>query len=344
MIYINLLIIFIFLIFIHELGHYIAARIFGVKVTDFSIGFGKPIFSFVDKHNTNWKFSLIPLGGYVRIKGLENLFSQQKILNYDQDSFLFLNLYKKIIILIAGSLFNILSAWLCLFIILFFFGIAIFSPEVGKVIANSPAENNDIRVGDIIVQVNNYKITQFSDISKALDNLDFISIDIIRKDKLITKKFQLEYNNDLNKYIIGISSNNTPKIEYFLFKKSLIQSIVFIPNYYLATYDHLKKSINNNTVSNDLAGPIGMIKMADNLMLDKIKGVLIIFIMISLFVAIFNLLPIPLLDGGHIIYFTLRTIFSNTLPDIVTRIYLAVGITIISFLFIIITFNDIFYK
>ena len=120
MIYINLLIIFIFLIFIHELGHYIAARIFGVKVTDFSIGFGKPIFSFIDKHNTNWKFSLIPLGGYVRIKGLENLFSQQKILNYDQDSFLSLNLYKKIIILIAGSLFNILSAWLCLFIILFF--------------------------------------------------------------------------------------------------------------------------------------------------------------------------------------------------------------------------------
>tara|TARA_B100000700_G_C15011911_1_gene841386 strand:- start:22 stop:1056 length:1035 start_codon:yes stop_codon:yes gene_type:complete len=344
MIYVNLLIIFIFLIFIHELGHYVAARFFRVKVTDFSIGFGKPVFSFIDKYNTNWKFSLIPLGGYVRIKGLENLFSQQKKLNFDKDSFLSLNLFKKIIILIAGSFFNILSAWLCLFIILFFFGIAIFSPEVGKVITNSPAENNDIRVGDIIAQVNNYKIDQFSDISKALDNRDIISIDIIRNNKLITKKFQLEYNSDLKRYIIGISSNNTPEIEYFSFKKSFIQSILFIPNYYYATYDHLKKSINNNTLSSDLAGPIGVVKMADNLMLDKIKGILVIFIMISLFVAIFNLLPIPLLDGGHIIYFTLRAIFSNTLPDIVTRIYLAVGITIISFLFIIITFNDIFYK
>ena len=88
MIYVNLLIIFIFLIFIHELGHYVAARFFRVKVTDFSIGFGKPIFSFIDKYNTNWKLSLIPLGGYVRIKGLENLFSQQKELNFDKDSFL----------------------------------------------------------------------------------------------------------------------------------------------------------------------------------------------------------------------------------------------------------------
>ena len=76
----------------------------------------------------------------------------------------------------------------------------------------------------------------------------------------------------------------------------------------------------------------------------KIKGILFLFIMISLFVAIFNLLPIPLLDGGHIIYFALRSIFSDTLPHIVTRIYLLIGITIISFLFIVVTFNDIFYK
>ena len=87
-----------------------------------------------------------------------------------------------------------------------------------------------------------------------------------------------------------------------------------------------------------------MVKMADQLMLDEIKGIIFIFIMISLFVAIFNLLPIPLLDGGHIIYFSVSAIFSNTLPHIVTRVYLTIGITIISFLFIIITFNDIFYK
>ena len=125
---------------------------------------------------------------------------------------------------------------------------------------------------------------------------------------------------------------------------SLKQSINFIPAYYLESFKYLTLSYNNNTLSQELAGPVGIVKMADKLMLDKIKGVLIIFITISLFVGLFNLLPIPLLDGGHIIYFIVRSIFSETLPSFVTRIYLITGITIIAFIFLIITFNDIFYK
>ncbi len=120
MIYINLLIIILLLIFIHELGHYSAARLFRVKVSDFSIGFGKSIFSYKDRFSTNWKLSLIPLGGYVKIKGLESIFQKVEQKNYDSDSFQSLSLFKKIIILLAGSFFNILSAWICLFCILFF--------------------------------------------------------------------------------------------------------------------------------------------------------------------------------------------------------------------------------
>ena len=84
--------------------------------------------------------------------------------------------------------------------------------------------------------------------------------------------------------------------------------------------------------------------MADQMMLDKLTGVLLLFIVISLFVGLFNLFPIPLLDGGQIVYLIVRHIFSDSLPHIVTRIYLAIGLTIISFLFFIVTFNDIFYK
>ena len=93
-----------------------------------------------------------------------------------------------------------------------------------------------------------------------------------------------------------------------------------------------------------MAGPVGIVKMADQMMLDKIRGVIFLFIVISLFVGVFNLLPIPLLDGGHIVYFIISKIFANSLPELVTRIYIATGLTIISFLFIFITFNDIFYK
>ena len=344
MIYINLLIIFLLIIFIHELGHYFVARLFKLDVTDFSIGFGKVIYQFSDKNKTNWKISLIPLGGYVKIKGLENIFKNDKTKNYQLGAFQSLNGIKKFAILLAGSVFNILSAWLCLFSIMYFIGISSFSNEIGNVIEGSPAYNNDIRKGDIINSINSNIINEFSDIGKAISNNKFIDLELIRNNELIYKKIELEFNDELKKYIIGITSSNSFFINRFDLIESIKTSTLFIPNYYISTINYLKNSIKKNTITSELSGPIGIVKMADQLMLDQIRGVLIFFVIISLFVGIFNLLPIPLLDGGHIVYFIIRQIFSDSLPHIVTRIYVTIGLTIISFLFFIVTFNDIFYK
>ena len=342
MIYINLLLVFICIVFIHEFGHYLFARIFKAQVTDFSIGFGKPIFQFTDKNNTIWKICPIPLGGYVKIKGLDSVF--QKNSNQEQGSFQSLKLYQKIFILLAGSVFNILSAWIALFCIFFFFGIANFLPIIGTVMDNSAAQENDLRVNDVIISVNNVQVDEFSDIPRALGNDKFISLLLDRDGQLIEKSFELKFNKEINRYVIGISTNSDPIIDKFNFNKSLQNSLVFIPTYYGASLNFLKKSYDDNTLGDQLAGPVGIVKMADQMMLDKIRGVIFLFIVISLFVGIFNLLPIPLLDGGHIVYFIISKIFSNSLPELVTRIYIATGLTIISFMFIFITFNDIFYK
>jgi len=342
MIYINLLIVFICIVFIHEFGHYLFARIFKAEVTDFSIGFGKPLFQFKDKNNTIWKICPIPLGGYVKIKGLDSVF--QKNSNDEPGSFQSLQLYQKIFILLAGSVFNILSAWIALFSIFFFFGIASFLPIIGKVMDDSAAKENDLRVNDVIISVNNLKIDEFSDIPKALGSDKSISLLVERGGQIIEKKFDLKFNNEINRYVIGISTNNEPIIDKYNLNKSIQNSLIFIPTYYAASINFLKKSYQDNTLGDQLAGPVGIVKMADQMMLDKIRGVIFLFIVISLFVGVFNLLPIPLLDGGHIVYFVISKIFSNSLPELVTRIYIATGITIISFLFIFITFNDIFYK
>jgi regulator of sigma E protease len=342
MIYLNLLLVFICIVFIHEFGHYLFARIFKAEVTDFSIGFGKPLLKFKDKNNTVWKICPIPLGGYVKIKGLDSVF--QKNVNEESGSFQSLQLYQKILILLAGSLFNILSAWTALFCIFFFFGIATFLPIIGKVIDSTPAKENDLRVNDIIISINNSQIYEFNDIPKALGNNEFISLLIQRDDQLIEKNFELKFNSEVNKYVIGISSTNSPIVDRYNLIKSLQNSFFFIPKYYSASINFLKQSYQNNTLGEQLAGPVGIVKMADQMMLDKIRGVIYLFIVISLFVGVFNLLPIPLLDGGHIVYFIISKIFSNSLPEVVTRIYIATGLTIISFLFIFVTFNDIFYK
>jgi len=342
MIYINLLIVFICIVFIHEFGHYLFARMFKAEVTDFAIGFGKPLFQFKDKNNTIWKICPIPLGGYVKIKGLDSVF--QKNSTEEIGSFQSLRLYQKIFILLAGSLFNIVSAWIALFSIFFFFGIVTFLPIIGKVLDTSAAQENDLRVNDVIISVNNIQIDEFSDIPKALGNDQFISILIERDGEIIEKSFELKLNNEINRYVIGISSTNEPIIDKFNLKRSLQDSLIFIPTYYSASINFLKQSYKDNTLSEQLAGPVGIVKMADQMMLDNIRGVIFLFIIISLFVGVFNLLPIPLLDGGHVVYFIISKIFSNSLPELVTRIYIASGLTIISFLFIFITFNDIFYK
>ena len=342
MIYINLLIVFICIVFIHEFGHYLFARMFKAEVTDFAIGFGKPLFQFKDKNNTIWKICPIPLGGYVKIKGLDSVF--QKNSNEEIGSFQSLRLYQKIFILLAGSLFNIISAWIALFSIFFFFGIVTFLPIIGKVLDTSAAQENDLRVNDVIISVNNIEIDEFSDIPKALGNDQFISILIERDGEIIEKSFELKLNNEINRYVIGISSNNEPIIDKFNLKRPLQDSLIFIPTYYSASINFLKQSYKDNTLSEQLAGPVGIVKMADQMMLDNIRGVIFLFIIISLFVGVFNLLPIPLLDGGHVVYFIISKIFSNSLPELITRIYIATGLTIISFLFIFITFNDIFYK
>ena len=342
MIYINLLIVFICIVFIHEFGHYLFARIFKAEVTDFSIGFGKPLFQFKDKNNTIWKICPIPLGGYVKIKGLDSVF--QKNSNDEPGSFQSLQLYQKIFILLAGSVFNILSAWIALFSIFFFFGIASFLPIIGKVMDDSAAKENDLRVNDVIISVNNLKIDEFSDIPKALGSDKSISLLVERGGQIIEKNFDLKFNDEINRYVIGISTNDEPIIDKYNLNKSIQNSLIFIPTYYAASINFLKKSYQDNTLGDQLAGPVGIVKMADQMMLDKIRGVIFLFIVISLFVGVFNLLPIPLLDGGHIVYFIISKIFSNSLPELATRIYIATGITIISFLFIFITFNDIFYK
>ena len=214
----------------------------------------------------------------------------------------------------------------------------------GEVQKNSAADSSGILKGDIILSVNDIKIKKFGDIPKAIGNNEYIFLELLRDNSIVKKNIQLKFDKKLNRKIIGITSTSNIINDQFNFINSLKESLYFIPNYYYLSYKFIIQSFNDNTLTEQLAGPIGIVKMADQMMLDKIGGVLLLFVVISLFVGLFNLFPIPLLDGGHIIYFIIHRIFSNSLPEFVTRIYLIIGISIISFLFIVVTLNDIFYK
>ena len=208
-------------VFIHEYGHYYFAKRYGVGVTDFSIGFGKELFGFNDKSGTRWKFCAIPLGGYVKFFGDRNVFSQaeqkellKKYSKEDQDKlFVTKPLYQRSLVVAAGPLANFVLAILIFSFIYMFAGKDFTPAQIQEVQKDGPAYSSGIKSGDVILSINNKKVSSIMDVStyintstkenidvKVLRNNDEIILQV--KPKIIKSEDSL--GNKVNKKIIGI--------------------------------------------------------------------------------------------------------------------------------------------
>ena len=176
------------LVFIHELGHYFAAIKSGVKVESFSIGFGPELIGFNDKNNTRWKFSLIPLGGYVKMKGeLVNVSSASINREDENNTFLNASLASRIFIVISGPIANLILGLILITSIYVFNGRYITPPIVDEVIVSQPAMVAGMQSGDKVISINNIKINDFTKIKKIVEEnpLELLSFKVLRNDSLI---------------------------------------------------------------------------------------------------------------------------------------------------------------
>ena len=196
------------LVFVHEFGHFFIARMNGVKVEVFSIGFGKELFGFYDKHNTRWKFCLIPMGGYVKMFGDKNSSSQSdseliSSLSEEEKKIAFSckTLLQKSSIVVAGPLANYIFAIVIFASFFSIYGHPVTKPIITKVIENSPAEKAGIREGDFITELNGQAIENFGDIGNIM-NLNVgeeVTINFIRNDNVIIKQIipEVFYTKDI---------------------------------------------------------------------------------------------------------------------------------------------------
>jgi len=344
------------------MGHFLVARFYKVKCEVFSVGFGPELFGFNDSHDTRWKFCIIPLGGYVKMFGEGDAVNATSSHNENEDlteeqkskSFKFKPLYQRSLIVFAGPAINFILAVL-LYFILNIYGVYQLKPIVGSVQDNMPAAISGIEVGDKIISINGESVESFSDLPRIINYTpsDVLEISILRGNSVIYKKIIPEIVSDITPAGKEISTKKMgigPDYESRIIKRELNPIIAFIN----AVKQTLSLTLNilfflgqafQGNISLDQFGSIPSIgKYAGLAASSGLVSFLSFMAILSINLGIINLLPIPLLDGGHILYFIIRRIFSNSLPEYVTRIYLAVGITIISFLFIIVTYNDIFYK
>jgi len=355
------IILIIIVVFVHEYGHYYFAKKYGVGVTDFSIGFGKELFGWNDKSGTRWKICMIPLGGYVKFFGDRNVFSQsdqEEILKKysDEDKkklFVLKPLYQRSLIVAAGPLANFILAIFIFMSIYMFIGKDFTPPVINEVKKDSPAQIAGLLKNDKIIEIDNNKVRSILDVSKLImmSTSDLIDFKVSRFDEEIIIKVkpdivQSEDNlgNKINKRMVGITLtpyNNTINHVKLGPAKAFLYSINEVYFVCSSSLKYLGSMIAGSGDSSQLGGPIRIAKISGQVAQFGFIPFLSMLAYISISLGLINLFPIPLLDGGHLMFYGFEKILGRPLSQRTQEGFFRIGMFLLLSLMFFATFNDL---
>jgi len=339
------LIVLSLLVFFHELGHFSAARFFGVRVEVFSIGFGKKLYSRTIG-DTQWSFSLIPLGGYVKMKGQDDSDPTKK--SFDGDSYNTKQPWQKIIILLAGPFANFLLAFV-LYLIIAFAGVPKIVADIGEISPDTPAFTAKLQKGDKIISINNQPILYWEDIGKSIENNSgAINIEIKRSGETLvvplTPKNIVDKNifgDEVKRKIIGIKPLGTQTVIYLNPIEATQYAINQTKNATLLITKGVEKLITGAVPSDQVGGVVSIVDITSKASNDGFVTLLFFAALISVNLGVLNLLPIPALDGGHIMFNLYEMITKKAPSDAVLYKLTLVGWGLLIGLMFLGLYNDI---
>ncbi len=363
----NYLIPFIILItvvvFIHEYGHYYFAKKYNVGVTDFSIGFGKEIFGWNDKSGTRWKICWIPLGGYVKFFGDRNVFSQSEqneiLKEYntaDQKKLFILKpLYQRSLIVAAGPIANFILALLIFIFIYMFVGKDMTPAIVNEVQKDSPAYISGIKKNDRIISIDNNKVNSILEVSTFISTStsEIIEFFILRNDQelifnikpdLVESEDQL--GNKIKKRMIGIKLgpfNNEFNNVKLGPTKAIFYSVKEVWFVSITSLKYIGSMITGSGDSSQLGGPIRIAKITGQVAEYGIIPFLSVMAYISISLGLINLFPIPMLDGGHLMFYLFEKLLGRPLQQKTQEGFFRIGLFLLFSLMFFATFNDLKY-
>ena len=335
------------LIFFHEFGHFLIARLFGVGVEKFSLGFGPRLIG-KKVGITDYRISAIPLGGYVKMIGEE---ADAEIATEDIPlSFTHKHVAKRMLIVAAGPVFNILLAILIFFGIFFFSGTLILKPSIGEVRPGSPAFEAGLEKGDLITAINQTAITSWDEMAEIINtsNGESIQLTFLRgdstRDLWITPEQAPAKNifgENIQRFIIGITASREAYSKDLNFFQSLSESLIQSYRVTELMVVIIAKLLKGDISTDTLGGPIMIAQMAGDSAKAGVGSLISFIALISINLAIINLLPIPVLDGGHLLFFLVEAIKGSPVSVKVREIAQQVGLFLLILLMILVFYNDI---
>jgi regulator of sigma E protease len=347
-------------VFIHELGHFLTARWCGVRVRAFSIGFGREIFGFYDRHGTRWRFAWIPLGGYVKFLDDENSASapsktalQQMTPAEREGAFQTKPLASRVAIVAAGPIANFLLA-IAIFAVTFtVVGVHVTAPRVDELVADGSAAAAGFQPGDVITKIDGQPVDTFADMQRIVSaSADReLTFEVNRSGQILTLKatptrreITDRFGNKLRVGVIGIR-RNAAKDEWEYRRYGPIESLglgvhetFFIIS---RTLSYLNDVIMGRESADQLRGPIGIAEVTGQVASVGFVPLLNLTAVLSVSIGLINLFPIPLLDGGHLLFYLIEAIRRKPLSERTQEIGFRIGLAVVLMLMMFATWNDL---
>lgn len=354
------LVVLTIVVFIHELGHFLVARWCGVKVTTFSIGFGKEIFGFFDRHGTRWQFSWIPLGGYVKFMDDENAASQpmgkaleEMTPEQREGSFHHKPLWQRAAVVAAGPIANFILAIFIFTIWFSIFGVRTLEPRVDTVIADSAAEAAGFAKGDVIRAINSEEIKSFADVQRLVMTSGgrelVFNVDRGGEDLALTVIPKLTLQKDIGgdeikTYLIGIKpvvSKEAMSVQYPGVLASTGLACQRTWSIITTTLTYLSDVIIGRQPADQLGGPVRIADLAGKVAKNSWQDLIFLTAFISVSIGLINLFPIPLLDGGHLLFYAIEAVRRKPLSEASQELGFRIGLAVVLSLMIFATYNDL---